>query len=209
MVLADLNGDGIPDLIVANSGGNDVLVYPGLGNGQFGPELNGGNGFATGTNPVGITVANLNGRPDLVIADQGSNDVSILLNVATAEGGFTFIPGPRLAGGDGPVATVVKNVNGDAYPDLLISDSGSNQVRLLPGVGGGFFNDQDPTIFNVGTTPGPIFVGNFTGNPRPARPGDGQRRLERPVAGRQHQRRRHCCPEHPLRWRPPDRRRRG
>ena len=145
MVLADLNGDGIPDLIVANSGSNNVLVYPGLGNGQFGPELNGGNGFFTGTNPVGITVANLNGRPDLVIANEGSNDVSILLNVATADGGFTFVPGPRLQGGLGPTSTVVENVAGNPFPDLLVSDSGSNQVRLLPGVGGGFFNDQDPS----------------------------------------------------------------
>ena len=60
---------------------------------------------------------------------------------------------------------MVEDVNGDGIPDLLVSDSGSNQVRLLPGVGGGFFNDQDPTIFHVGTTPGPLFVGNFTGNP--------------------------------------------
>ena len=30
----DLNGDGVPDLIVANSGSNNVLVYPGLGDGQ-------------------------------------------------------------------------------------------------------------------------------------------------------------------------------
>jgi hypothetical protein len=165
VVLADLNGDGIPDLIVANSGGNDVLVYPGLRKGQFGPALNNHQGFAVGTNPVGITVANLNGRPDLVVANQGFTDVSILLNVPTADGGFTFIPGPRLAGGDGPVATVVQNVNGGAYPDLLISDSGSNQVRMLRGVGGGFFDDQDPTIYNVGTSPGPLFVGNFTGNP--------------------------------------------
>ena len=67
--LADLNGDGIPDLIVANSGGNNVLVYPGLRNGQFGPALNGGKGFFTGTDPVGVTVADLNGRPDLVVAD--------------------------------------------------------------------------------------------------------------------------------------------
>ena len=37
MTVADFSGDGIPDLIVANSGGNNVLVYPGLGNGQFGP----------------------------------------------------------------------------------------------------------------------------------------------------------------------------
>ena len=79
--LADLNGDGIPDLIVANSGSNNVLIYPGLGNGQFGPAINGGHGYFVGTNPVGITVANLTARlPDLVVADKGSNQVSILLN---------------------------------------------------------------------------------------------------------------------------------
>jgi hypothetical protein len=162
--LADLNGDGIPDLIVANSGSNDVLVYPGLGNGQFGPELNGGHGFFTGTDPVGITVANLNGRPDLVIANEGSNDVSILLNVPTADGGFTFVAGPRLQGGPGPTSTVVENVPGDPFPDLLVSDSGANQVPLLRGVGGGFFNDQDPTIFDVGNEPTQVMVGTFTAN---------------------------------------------
>jgi hypothetical protein len=163
--LADLNGDGIPDLIVANSGSNDVLVYPGLGNGQFGPELNGGHGFFTGTDPVSITVATLNGRPDLVIANKGSNDVSILLNEPAASGGFTFVAGPRLRGGTGPTSTVVQDVNGDGIPDLLVSDSGSNQVRLLPGVGGGFFNDQNPTIYSVGSAPNQVLVGTFTGGP--------------------------------------------
>jgi hypothetical protein len=163
VTLADLNGDDIPDLIVANSGSNDVLVYPGLGNGQFGPELNGGHGFSTGTDPVSITVANLNGRPDLVIANKGSNDVSILLNEPTAAGGFTFVPGPRLRGGTGPTSTVVQDVNGDGIPDLLVSDSGANQVRLLPGVGGGFFNDQSPTIYPVGSAPNQVLVGTFTG----------------------------------------------
>ena len=72
VALADLNGNGIPDLIVANSGSNNVLIYPGLGNGQFGPAINDGNGYFVGTNPVGITVANLTGAlPDLVVADAG------------------------------------------------------------------------------------------------------------------------------------------
>ena len=89
--LADLNGDGIPDLIVANSGSNNVLIYPGLGNGQFGPAINGGNGYFVGTNPVGITVANLTGPlPDLVVADKGSNQVSILLNQSQTAGAISL-----------------------------------------------------------------------------------------------------------------------
>ena len=168
VALADLNGDGIPDLIVANSGSNNVLIYPGLGNGQFGPAINGGHGYFVGTNPVGITVANLTGAlPDLVVADKGSNQVSILLNQSQPGGAISFDAGPRLnSGGLGPVSTVVGNFTaGSANHDILVTNSGSNNVALLPGVGGGFFNDQNPQTFAVGTDPGPIFVGNFDGKP--------------------------------------------
>jgi FG-GAP-like repeat len=165
VALADLNGNGIPDLIVANSGSNNVLIYPGLGNGQFGPAINDGNGYFVGTNPVGITVANLTGPlPDLVVADEGSNQVSILLNQSQKGGAISFSAGPRLSsGGSGPVSTVVGNFTGGAYPDMLVTNAQSSDVTLLPGVGQGFFNDQNPRIYAVGTDPGPTFVGNFSG----------------------------------------------
>ncbi|MGP0063469.1 MAG: FG-GAP-like repeat-containing protein, partial [Isosphaeraceae bacterium] len=167
VALADLNGDGIPDLIVADSGSNNVLIYPGLGNGQFGPAINDGNGYFVGTNPVGITVADLTGAlPDLVIADEGSNQVSILLNQSQKGGAIAFSAGPRLnSGGSGPVSTVVGDFSGGKYPDILVTNSLSNDVVLLPGVGQGFFNDQDPRIYSVGIDPGPTFVGNFNGLP--------------------------------------------
>ena len=133
--------------------------------------LNGGKGFFTGTDPVGVTVANLSGRPDLVVADRGSNDLTILLNEATAGGGFTFVPGPRLnlktatQQGIGPVATAIVPSPNGGPASLAVSLSGSNQVWVIPGVGGGFFNDQNPKIFNVGSNPGMILVGNFDGLP--------------------------------------------
>src|SRR5215831_1046857 len=112
--------------------------------------------------PGRITVADLNGdgRPDLVIANKGSNDVSILINVKVGDS-FTFVPGPRLQAGEGPVMTVVKDVLGRGVPDLLVANSGSNDVRLLPGIGSGFFDDQNPTVYPVGINPGWLFVGNF------------------------------------------------
>ena len=155
VALADLNSDGIPDLIVANSGSNNVLIYPGLGNGQFGPAINDGNGYFVGTNPVGISVADLTGTlPDLVIADKGSNEVSILLNQSQIGGAISFSAGPRLdSGGSGPVSTIVGNFTGGANPDLLVTNSGSNDVTLLPGVGHGFFDDQNPRVYSVGSDP--------------------------------------------------------
>ena len=116
----------------------------------------------TGTNPVGITVADVNGdgRPDLIIANKGSNDVSILINVKVGNG-LTFVQGPRLQAGLGPVATAVAGFGGNL--DILIVDSVSNDVRLLRGIGNGFFDDQDPTIYQVGTDPSALFVGQFMG----------------------------------------------
>jgi hypothetical protein len=136
--LADLNGDVIPDLIVANSGSNNVLIYPGLGNGQFGPAVNGGHGYFVGTNPVGITVAYLTGAlPDLVVTDKGSNQVLILLNQSQPGGAISFDVGPRLnSGGTGPVSAVVGYFTpGSAYPMFGVGEISARsphaRIRLI------------------------------------------------------------------------------
>ena len=51
-----------------------MLVYPGLGDGQFGPATKGVQGSSWAPTRVGITVADLtgDGLPDLVVANKGS-----------------------------------------------------------------------------------------------------------------------------------------
>jgi hypothetical protein len=163
--VADLNGDGTKDLVVANGGGNNVLVYLGVGHGQFGSAQS----FFAGTNPAGITIEDLNGDglPDLVVANEGSNDVTLLLGsrtLANSASGWTLTPGPRLRAGMGPVSTTVHDVTGDAIPDILVSNSQSNNITLLPGVGNGFFNDRAAVSFPTGLSPQQVLVGNFDGN---------------------------------------------
>jgi FG-GAP-like repeat len=178
--VADLNGDGIPDLVVANSGGEDVRVYLGLGNGTFGPA----HIFPTGTNPASVTIAFLNDdtipdptdptqqrqidpTPDLVVANEGSNDVTIWLGRGQGKD-WTLDPGPRLkARGSGPVSTALRSVpnpkGGAPTQDLLVANSQSNTVTLLPGAGRGFFDDQKQSVqtFPTGTDPQQVLVDPF------------------------------------------------
>ncbi len=104
---------------------------------------------------MSVTVAQLNGNgiPDLLVANQGSNDVSEIFGSDNSSGDWVGIPGPRLnSGGDGPIAVIVADLTDNSIPDLAVVNGGSGTVTMLPGVGGGFFDDQDPLVlFNLGS----------------------------------------------------------
>jgi hypothetical protein len=141
------------DMLVANSGSNSVSVYRQLADGTYGPAES----YFTGQSPAGITVADINADtfPDLIVANQGSNDVTILLGGRTADGQMTFTNGPRLnvgAGNSGPIATLFQDANNDGVPDLVVTNSGSGTVSLLSGTGGGFFNDTAPPTITTGVS---------------------------------------------------------
>ncbi len=160
-VLAYLNGDTEPeDLIVVNSGGNDVFVYPGEPSGALGPALNDGQGFAVGTDPVAVIVANLDGRQDLIVANKGSNDVSILLNKAVGNS-FTFVQGPRIRVGEGPDSLLYGNFYANGGEKLAVADSGSHDLMVIPSIGGGFFDVPGATIVPLSESPGQIVPGFF------------------------------------------------
>jgi hypothetical protein len=170
---ADVGG-GVQALVVANSGANNVRVYLG-GGGLFDPAT--ARDYPAGDDPAGLTVTDVNGDgiPDVLVADQGSNDVAVLLGRGRGRD-WTLEPGSRLqVNGRGPVSVTVADVTGltaagtatgraDGIPDLVVANSQSNSVSVLPGVGGGFFTDQGPVRFATGTSPQQVLVGDFTGD---------------------------------------------
>ncbi|CAF1656888.1 unnamed protein product, partial [Rotaria magnacalcarata] len=77
---ADVNGDFKPDIILANSGSNNVGVLLNTGNGTFAAQVTYSTG--SGSNPYCVTTADINGdnKPDIIIANSGSNNIGVLLD---------------------------------------------------------------------------------------------------------------------------------
>jgi predicted short-subunit dehydrogenase-like oxidoreductase (DUF2520 family) len=138
VVAADVNGDGRPDLLVAAAGSTNVSVLLnatvpfGRPAANFAAVASGN--FQVGSNPQAVAAADVNGdgRPDLLVANDGSNDVSVLLNT-TAPGAVApnFGSAVNFAAGSGPQSVATADVNGDGQRDLLVANSGANTVSVL------------------------------------------------------------------------------
>ncbi len=132
--LADLNGDGGLDLIVADGGdpldpndaGSVVICWNVGGVLAFGVRM------TAGAFPTSVAVADYNADawPDLAVANNVSDDVSILLN----QGGGAFLPARSFVTGDGPTSVVAADYDADGDIDLGVS-------HMLSGVVGVYLNN--------------------------------------------------------------------
>jgi MYXO-CTERM domain-containing protein len=155
----------LPDPVVVSTGSNAVVVYRTIGVQGSVPVFDPNpRTYFVGTTPVSATAADLNndGVPDLIVANRGSNDVSVIFG-SYVGGEWVGKPGPRLrTGGAGPLSVVARDQTGDGVLDLLVFNGASGTVTLLPGVGQGFFDDRSPqTVLDLGDSlaQAPTFVG--------------------------------------------------
>src|ERR1043166_9365852 len=100
---ADLDGDGLPDLIVANSATNELAIYRGraLANGlgfDLNPDLR--LALPAGASPDSVAIADLtgDGLPDVAVANRGTNNVTIFTNIG-GNGTLAFSTGVNVAAG--------------------------------------------------------------------------------------------------------------
>jgi hypothetical protein len=156
---ADLNGDGILDLVTANELGNTVSVLLGKGDGTFQTKVD----YAVGKNPITLAIADLNrdGKPDLAVVNLSSNSLSVLLG----KGDGTFGAHVDYATGSFPVSIAIADFNADNRQDLAVANQdNSGTVSILFGKGDGTFKMHKD--FSAGSQPQGIAVGDFNGDGR-------------------------------------------
>lgn len=165
LAVGDLDGTGGPDLAVTNSGSGTVAVI--LGQPGGGLAAAAGSPFAVGTTPQFVAIAKLDAdaRPDLAVANYGSDNVTVLTRTDT---GFAAATGSPFAVGDAPVGIAAADFRGSGHNDLVVANSGSTSFSLLENDGTTFTRRADRPVSIAGTAPYGIATGRFNdGDPFP------------------------------------------
>jgi hypothetical protein len=113
--------------------------------------------FGAGISPVAAAVGDFNGdgKLDLAVANQGSNNVSVLLG----NGDGTFRAAVSYGTGQFPYSVAVGDFNRDGKLDLAVANFDSNSVSVLLGNGDGTF--RAAVSYGTGSGPHSVAVGDF------------------------------------------------
>ena len=150
VAVRDVNGDGIPDLLVSNKQG-DLLIILGNGDGTFKP-------YERADQTVSLAVGDFNsdGQPEFVLSNTSIDQLSIQYGATQS-----FVQG-RDQGIQAPGAVAVADLNGDGNPDIIVVNKGENDILVYLGLGGNRF--EAPLVFSTGTDPVGLTVADLTGN---------------------------------------------
>jgi hypothetical protein len=136
VVIADLSGDGLPDLVVPIPlfGGSDVGVLLNLGSGVFdGPAFHdAGPGQAMF---VGAGDFDEDGLADLVVAEDSPAGLTFI----PGTGGGAFGTPSNVAVGSCPISLDVGHVDADGHLDVIVGDQCTGDVHVMLGAGDGTF----------------------------------------------------------------------
>jgi predicted NUDIX family NTP pyrophosphohydrolase len=155
MTTADMNKDGIPDLVLCRALSGKVSVLLGQGGGAFGAAKD----YLVQGTCVSLVVGDFNGDQNLDVAISNAFQVNVLLG--KGDGTLTQ-PVTYNAGGRDPQGLVEGDFNQDGKLDLATANFDTNTLSVLLGNGDGTF--QAHVDYGVDAAPMGLTTADFNGD---------------------------------------------
>jgi len=153
---ADLDGDGVTDLVTANETSDDLTLLANSGDGVFSVAAT----YAAGDGPWAVCAGDFDfdGDLDLAAAAKASSQIIVLKN----QGGFVFAIDSVYPGGSGCQSIKAADFNGDGVADLATANVSGGGVSVLLNLGDGTFG---PTItYSSGGNPFDLDIADLDGD---------------------------------------------
>lgn len=134
---ADINRDGLIDIVVVNTFSSDMVIFYNKGNRKFADPVK----LPCGAGPMSVRVADLNGDgfPDIAAATKGFPAALVFLN--DTKGGFLQPISYQVA--PSPYDISCRDINGDGALDLVMTNLESDRGTILLNRGDGTFSKPD------------------------------------------------------------------
>ncbi|CAF0913691.1 unnamed protein product [Adineta steineri] len=164
VAFADFNNDKQLDIVVANSGTNNIGIFLGYGNGTFSSQTT----YSTGDNsqPFSVTIGDFNNdqQLDIVVANSGTNNIGIFFGYFNG----TFSSQTTYSTGNGsmPYDVATGDFNNDGQLDIAVANYYGCNIGIFLGYSNGTFSSQQ--TYPTGNSSGPqsIAIGDFNNDSR-------------------------------------------
>ncbi|CAF3991230.1 unnamed protein product [Rotaria sordida] len=159
VVVSHFNDDDHLDIAVANSKTNNIGIFLGYGNGSFAKQET----FSTDlySSPTFIAVEDFNNDKQMDIVVAKSNTSNICIFFGNGNGSFIISQSYSTGLGSKPSAIAVADLNKDNKTDIVVTDSGINNVLVFFGSDNGTFKELHPYSLDYGSHPISVAIGDF------------------------------------------------
>lgn len=163
--IGDLNGDGYPDIVTANSSDNDISVM--LNNGGSSYTSAPASPFPVSPSPYPLAIGDVDSDGDLDIASTSTHSSTRVLTMLLGDGkgGFQRRDVPLRTAK--PWFVAIGDINKDLVPDLVMTHAERSELTILTGTGDGQFTEVTGSPFNLGASAWHVAISDLNHDTNP------------------------------------------
>lgn len=135
IAIQDLDGDGLPELILSYYSGNSIMILGNNSTSSSGPSFNQGIILNPGGSSWQIALGDLDGdgKPDMAVATEqliSSSGITVYRNTSST-GSLSFIDQAYMATDGTPYGVAIGDLDGDGHPDIAAGNADFGLVSVF------------------------------------------------------------------------------